>query len=78
MTDATQQVESVSIMTVVATKGEVSIMITYKGGNNRITHLSAHEVVRQFGSYLTAADRQRLTPGAEWVHKHKHKSCTIL
>lgn len=77
MTSVTQQIETVTIMTITESVS-VSVMISYKGGNNRITHMPPQEVLREFGSYLTAADRQRLSPGAEWVHKHKHKTCTIL
>lgn len=75
MSNVTLQIESVTIMAVTE---HVSVMISYKGGNNSIAHMTPEKVLCEFGSYLTATDRQRLTPGAEWVHKHKHKFCTIL
>ena len=83
MSSVAQQIETVTIMTITE---RVSVMISYKGGNNSITQMTPQEVLREFGSYLTAADRQRLTPGAEWVHKYgnqhkysrKYSLCTIM
>ncbi len=82
MSVITEQIETVRVMAVEGVPAGVSVMITYKGGNNTITHMSVQEVVRQFGAYLTAVDRQRLTTVP--VHKHcqkhthKHWSCAIM
>ena len=75
MSSVTQQIETVTIMAVAE---HVSVMVSYKSGSNSISHMTPQEVLREFGSYLTATDRQRLIQGTDWVHKHKHKICAIL
>jgi hypothetical protein len=78
MSDTTQQIETVTIVSVEGTASTegVSVLISYKGGNNRNTTMTAQEVLRQFGSYLTVADRKHLHNHGR--HTHKHKTCTIL
>jgi hypothetical protein len=71
------QVESVSV-TGEHTDGTFDVSVMSKSGISATYRLSRTDIIREYGAYLTATDRLRLTPGSKCIQKHKHKFCAIM
>ena len=72
------RIETVTLTGSHAADGTFDVRVTLKSGTFNTHRMSGGETLREYGAYLTAEDRVRLSKGHKHKHPHNHWRCSVM